>query len=1395
MVSDPEQPIEAEAPATAAPRRSRWRGVWRWTWRVLLVVVLASVALVWTFFAIDLGPVARARAESEATKFLERPMHIGKLKALAWPGTFELEDVVIEGPRKGDKPFLTAGRIKVSVPWHSLLRGGERRAIFASVEMTDWTMHVDTGPGRPQSIPKLTPKNRPTGPSRFTTTVRVFATRGQFSYNDHGAPWSAVAPNLTFNLVRAENLKRYVGTAHFEGGTVQILNYLPMRAEMTTRFSIIDGASSRVTLDQIDLITDGARSSVTGEVYFGDKWPEQTYRVDSRINFSRMRELFFANEPWRVQGDGRFVGIFRVPKSGVSRVLAGTFTSPVTTLDTPGTRLVFPNLNGRLEWLPDHFAVTEASADFYGGRTNFTYALGPFGTGSPARARFVMDYGDVDLQTFARAIEWRSMDLVGRAKGHQDMTWQNGRLRPTMSANGSMTLTAPEGVTLAGAALDRGQAVVPPEPGVFQRDRPLGPLPVGGEIAYRMDADGLEFDPSWTASATTYVGFRGRADFGTRSNLAFHVTSKDWQASDRLLAGILTAVSAPTGAVAVGGFGEFDGVMTGPFSQPRIAGRFDGESVRSWDVTWGRAIADIVIERGFVTVKNGVFSKTASQQILVDDGRFSLGFRKTDEASEELKDARIRVTNWPLADFRHAFNLLDWPVEGSVGAADIRLNGPYRGPFGNGTLRLDRGAAWGERFDSVNGRLTFNGTGLEISQILMAKDAGQVTGTALIKWDGTYAFDAAGDRIPVESLDNFKIPNWPLSGALRFTASGEGEFASPRYAFSATIPDLSAGSQGIGAVSGVLEVRNNTLYIPQVEVHSVLLQVSGSGSIALNSTYDSTLNFRFTNSRIDPYLPLLAPKLAEKISQYTRAVIGGSIQVQGELRNPSALGVYATIDNADLTLFDYKLANDGPIRMTFEQNAINISRMVLSGTDTSLSIAGDIPLSGAPIGVTANGRANLAVLQLWPATNIIGSGAATVNATIGGTMQALTMSGQAEVTNGRLRYRTFPHGIEQINGPLKFDLTRVTVDNVRGKMGGGDVTFSGAIELEGVVPARFNLQANGRAMALRFPAGFLSTVNADLTLIGPVASPTLGGDVQVIRSQYLQQIENDQAILGLTSLIAPQADIAAPSGDGGVPLKLAIHINAPARKLSLEKGAARIFGRANLDIGGTIDNPSILGRIDMDTGEVNISGIRWRLLPSAVEFFNPSRIQPSFDVTALARARAPGQTYDVTLRITGETRGINVDLTSDPPLPFYELVNVLAGERADAGLRNADVQSFQTPQAAQQRALSTIFTQMLAMPVSSRIGNVVQRAIPCDSFSIIPLLGAETNLQLTPGARVTCGMRVSERVYLTYSRALNAARQYDLFLIEYEQSERMSWVLSRNEDRTFALDFRVRRVF
>jgi hypothetical protein len=50
-------------------------------------------------------------------------------------------------------------------------------------------------------------------------------------------------------------------------------------------------------------------------------------------------------------------------------------------------------------------------------------------------------------------------------------------------------------------------------------------------------------------------------------------------------------------------------------------------------------------------------------------------------------------------------------------------------------------------------------------------------------------------------------------------------------------------------------------------------------------------------------------------------------------------------------------------------------------------------------------------------------------------------------------------------------------------------------------------------------------------------------------------------------------------------------------------------------------------------------------------------------------------------------------------------------------------------------------------------------------------------------------------VYLTFTRSLSTSTADQIILLEYDESDRLSWILSRNEDQTYAIEFRVRHTF
>lgn len=1347
---------------------------------MLFVALLAAFLVV--LFTADLGRIRvggrslRTLAEQEASNYLQRPMHIGSIRALITPGDFELRDVVIEGMTAEHRPFLRAGTIRVRVPWWTLLQRDPE--LVLEVWMDDWDMLIETwsdGPYR-HNLPKLTPERRdePSGPRRFRTTIRyVYAREGRFTYDDHGAPWSVVAPNLSFDFVRAEALQTYVGTATFEGGTIQIQDFESMRADMTTRFALDGGV---VRLDHIDLVTDGAVSHVNGVVDFNN-WPDQTYNVNSDVDFGRMREIFFANESWDLEGAGEFRGVFHLFDGG--RSLLGQFASDLVRVDD----LEFPDLHGSLEWLPDRFAVTHAESTLDGGFTRFSYSLSPLGTPAGANAAFRASYERVDLNRLMARLNVDPIALRGTAEGEIELQWPNGRFSSALVGSGHTVVAPPGDQVLAPRVLPEQVAARPREPGPFDPAPLTEPVTVGADLRYRFTPDRLTFEDSWVATPATFVAFGGSTAYGDDSEIPFHVTSLDWQASDRLLAGILTAFGAPTNAVEVGGYGTFDGAMTGAFRAPRVEGRFTAGEMRAWDVVWGAAAGDLVIENSYLDLTNGVIGDPASGHIQAD-GRFSLGFPRRD-GGEEV-DARVVIRDWPLADLRHAFGLDDWPMDGTVALADLRLEGEYRGPMGEGTLQIDDGQAWGETFTTATGTMAFEGTGLLINPLEMQKGGGVVQGAARIGWNGTYSFDASGDRIPVQSLDNFQVTDPGLTGLLSFKSTGAGAFDDPQYEFIGTVADLFIGEEGIGQVTGHLTVADDVLTIVQLDGTSNRLQVAGGGQIALNDASDAELRFRFFETSIDPYLKYVAPE----VSPYTRIIGSGTVRVVGPLGDPTQLLVDTTIDDVLFTLFDYDLRNDGPMRLTLADNTFQVSRFRLAGPDTQLALAGDLDFGARTVDLTADGQANLAIIQLF-FTDLSASGSAALAATVQGTLDEPQLRGQAEVTGGSIRHFSLPHSLTDINGPIRFDPTGINLSAVTARMGDGEVALDGSITLRGYRPEEFNVAARGTSMRLRYPEGLTSTVNADLLLSGPINEPLLSGLIQVLSATFAPRM--DDGFIGL----AAGGTVGLPGGGAdptpeAFPLRFDIDIVMPPTPIIRNRDAV-IEASATLHYSGTLGQPGLTGQIVIERGEVFFTGNRYVVRRGFIDFLDPTDFQPVFDIEAETRPRAAGQTFTVTVQVSGTLAELQPVLSSDPWLPETEVLALIFGGTPDLG--RAEQLALGSPQLAQERLLQTAGAVLLTSPLSSRIGTAFTEVLPLDTVQITPILGFEGGgQQLNPTARVTIGQRISSRVFLTYSRAFNDA-QSEIILLEYEQTDRVSWILSRNEDRTFALDFRIRHAF
>ncbi len=1348
---------------------------------ILIALLAASIVASVT---IDLGPVVRQRAETAGSAYIERPLHIGGLHIRLLTGKVEVTDLQIDGLHKGDRPFFTARRIDLGLDWIPAL-ARKPDITISSVEMTDWQMLVERWDGA-HNFPRFNHDDgKPSRPRPVTVTLRwLRAHRGQFSFEDHETPWGVVCRNLDVNI---QNLPNYHGTATFSDGSVSIQDFVPMSAKMKAEF-VIDG--SHIRLGRIDLDTDGAATLARGDVDLAH-WPTQTYTVQSRVNFPRMRGLFFKDAQWDLTGDGDFTGIFRLIKRGeeTDRDLTGTFRSELAGLND----YRFPALYGSLRWTRQAFEVWNAGSKFLGGDAQFTYNIKPFGLPTPPTHRFGTTLTNVDVAKLSDFQQLSGLRFAGAGSLTNVLEWPSGDFSQHRG-EGHLVVAPPPGVTPMTATLaEAGDARA--EWGPFTTLPLPAHLPVAAELTYHYGPDEVTIEQGRFATERTYVSFDGSTQWGDASRLPFHVTSRDWQESDQLLAGIITDFGSPKQPVLFGGRGQFDGTMTGAFRAPRIEGTFTGEGMRAFDTLWGDGSARIVVEDSYVNVTEGVVRHGDSE--IRADGRFALGFPR-DDGGEEI-NTRMRLTRRDIDSLRHALGIDDYPVSGLV-SGEFHLTGRYERPIGFGAMSIDDGLAYKEPFQKMSASVRFDGAGVRLDNLTLDKDTGAVTGAAFVGWDSTYSFNADGRRIPVERLAFLNTNNAPLTGVAEFTASGSGTFEQPRNDVRFRVDDFAVADESVGQVTGTLALRGKELS-GEVNAASPRLAVTGTGHIALTAKADAEITFRFHDSSLDPYVRVFEPGLSE----FTTAVASGSIRVVGELADFNRLAVDGTVDALDVRLLDYAVKNSGPLHVALDKRELLLGTeaapLKFEGDGTRLEVSGSIDLDHDRVRVRASGDANLGILQgLYPG-NIRASGRAQLTASIDGQLRRPQFSGNATIVNGRLRHLSLPNALDAINGTIQFDEGGIRLDDVSATMGGGQVRFGGRIGFDGYVPTDLNVTARGEDMHLRYPEGIRSVVDMDLSVSGTVKAPTLSGLVTVKNALWSRRIDTPGNIFDIAASRAAAASGSGPSeAPAIVPLKLDVQILVPST-LRVENNLARMVANADLTLRGTYERPVISGHADIERGEVTFEGLRYRITRGSIGFANPTKIEPFFDVEAETNVRVPGQTYHVTVAFAGTSEQIRPTITSDPWLPTADVLALLLSDVRRGTQDTAPELRALNPNQAEADILTARATQAIAGPLSSEVGRVVEQTLGVDNFQVTPSFVDPNQLnqqtaRLNPTARVTIGKRISERIYLTFSRSVNTSVNDQLILIEYDESERMAWVLSRNEDsQTYALEFRVRHVF
>jgi translocation and assembly module TamB len=491
--------------------------------------------------------------------------------------------------------------------------------------------------------------------------------------------------------------------------------------------------------------------------------------------------------------------------------------------------------------------------------------------------------------------------------------------------------------------------------------------------------------------------------------------------------------------------------------------------------------------------------------------------------------------------------------------------------------------------------------------------------------------------------------------------------------------------------------------------------------------------------------------------------------LRGPLKNKAAVEAHVTVPVLQLAYQNkVQIGAAAPIHIDFVNNVVTLQRTEIRGTDTQIVLQGTVPLnSNAPASLLAQGTVDLQLAQLLN-PDIASSGQLKLDVNSYGARADQNIQGEVRIVNANFATGDVPLGLENGNGVMTLSKDRLDIKQFTGSLGGGEVTARGGVIYQPSL--RFDLAVTGNGLRMVYPDGVREAVSSNLTLTGTPEAATLGGNVNIDQLSFTRDFDL-QNFIGQFS-----GETTAPPTGGftqNLELNVGLHskggVNLSSRTLSLQ-------GAANLQVKGTAAQPVILGRVNLNSGELFFMGNRYVLQGGTIDFVNPSQTQPVMNVSATTTI----QEYNLQMQFQGPIDHLRTNYSSDPALPPADIINLLAfGKTNEAS-------------AANPSPAGTLGAQsLIASQVSSQVTNRLEKAAGISHLSVDPVLGGSGE---NPGARVTIQQRVTSNLYVTFGTDVTST-QRQVIQMEYKVSPRVSVSATRDQNGGFALDTRIHKTW
>jgi len=641
------------------------------------------------------------------------------------------------------------------------------------------------------------------------------------------------------------------------------------------------------------------------------------------------------------------------------------------------------------------------------------------------------------------------------------------------------------------------------------------------------------------------------------------------------------------------------------------------------------------------------------------------------------------------------------------------------------------------------------------------------------------------------------VPITQGSGSLALRARVTGSVDNPLLAADV---DVGPGSVTIKDLSTATDLRlrahleKDVVDVQQAHAayEGAVLDATGSIPLAVVSSTPPTPTAAAAPASLHATVRGITPAVLRGIlDPATLEDLSGTVDAAVNVETPSTDLARATGDltltRLDLLLAGLPVTQRVPTRIVLKDGFARVESWNWSGTGATLGVFGQVRLADRQAALLANGDIDLRVLTPFVrSAGLSTAGRLTPKLSITGPLDAPRIDGDLALDAGEVRLVDPRIIVNGLTARAALTRTDMTLRSLNGSINGGSLTGSGNVAYEPESGLTAHLAADISDMALDFPPGLRSEVDAMLQLDAAAppdaAAPSgrLSGTVTVLRGAYREPLAVVGGLLAALRArrVAATGAASAESDQFLQQLALDIHVQTD-EDLIVDNNYARAQLGGDLDLIGTAAAPALSGRAVLrEDGQLFVGRNVYTIshdTPSTIDFVSPTAIEPEMNIHLTTRVAG----HDIDVALTGPAESPQVGMTSED-LGQADITALLLTGRTLDQLGTADA--------------SFIGTQVVGN-FSGEVLGFAGRAVGLDTLR---LGGVEDATRLDPNAvatevdptsRLTFGKSLGPDVDVTLSQSLRDSTA-QTWIIEYLPARQVDLRLVSDDDDLRTYGFR-----